>query len=85
VPRQSPPRRQFLFRLPDVGKPKAEVAAAFINSRVKGCTVTPHFGAIQDKSLGFYEQFPLIICGLDSIKARRWMNSMVVSATNSRQ
>lgn len=129
--------RQFLFRLPDVGKPKAEVAAAFINKRVKGCTVTPHFGAVQDKPSDFYEranhhptvlsshssrpygslrticlicialpsgllggvthrcwapnhwndlffffslaaEFPLIICGLDSVKARRWMNSLVV-------
>ena len=27
----------------------------------------------------FYMQFPIIICGLDSIDARRWMNAKVIS------
>jgi len=70
--------RQFLFRKTDVGKPKAEVAARFINERVPGCNVTAHFCKIEDKPLEFYESFNLIICGLDSIDARRYMNSVLV-------
>uniref|UniRef100_A0A3B5RAI1 NEDD8-activating enzyme E1 catalytic subunit n=1 Tax=Xiphophorus maculatus TaxID=8083 RepID=A0A3B5RAI1_XIPMA len=53
--------RQFLFRSKDVGRPKADVAADFINSRIPGC------------------QFHIIVCGLDSIVARRWMNGMLLS------
>uniref|UniRef100_A0A3P8Q8H2 NEDD8-activating enzyme E1 catalytic subunit n=1 Tax=Astatotilapia calliptera TaxID=8154 RepID=A0A3P8Q8H2_ASTCA len=47
--------RQFLFRAKDVGRPKADVAADFIN------------------------KFHIIVCGLDSIVARRWMNGMLLS------
>uniref|UniRef100_A0A3P9MC28 NEDD8-activating enzyme E1 catalytic subunit n=1 Tax=Oryzias latipes TaxID=8090 RepID=A0A3P9MC28_ORYLA len=71
--------RQFLFRPNDVGRPKAEVAAEFINSRIPGCKVLPHFKKIQDFDDSFYRQFHIIVCGLDSIIARRWMNGMLIS------
>jgi ubiquitin-activating enzyme E1 C len=45
--------------------------------RVPGITVTAHYCKIQDFNEDFYRQFALIICGLDSIDARRWMNAMV--------
>ncbi|XP_075955561.1 NEDD8-activating enzyme E1 catalytic subunit-like isoform X2 [Anarhichas minor] len=105
--------RQFLFRPKDVGRPKAEVAANFINSRIPGCKVVPyplqqqflqlkgfslqckkkyldrdlfsslitrsHFKKIQHFDESFYRQFHIIVCGLDSIIARRWMNGMLIS------
>lgn len=70
--------RQFLFRHKDVGRPKAIAAAEFIMRRVPGCNVTPYFGKIQDKDDEYYMQFNLVICGLDSIEARRWINAKLV-------
>jgi len=71
--------RQFLFRPKDVGKSKAIVAAEFIMKRVPGVKVTPYFGKIQDKDDDYYMQFNLVICGLDSVEARRWMNATLVN------
>ncbi|KAL3150767.1 hypothetical protein ABBQ32_000541 [Trebouxia sp. C0010 RCD-2024] len=71
--------RQFLFRLKDVGKPKAEVAAERIRSRVAGVQVTPHFCRIEEKPIEFYEEFHVIILGLDSLEARRYMNQVACS------
>lgn len=70
--------RQFLFREADIGKPKAEVAAAFVMRRVKGVTITPHYNAIQDKGEEFYMRFNMVVCGLDSVEARRWINATLV-------
>ncbi|KAJ2479813.1 NEDD8 activating enzyme, partial [Coemansia sp. RSA 2052] len=69
--------RQFLFRKDDVGKPKAEVAAAFIKRRSPHVSITPHFKRIQEMPEDFYLGFTLIICGLDSIEARRWINALI--------
>ncbi|KAK9248324.1 hypothetical protein V1506DRAFT_529624 [Lipomyces tetrasporus] len=71
--------RQFLFRQSDVGKSKAIVAAEFIMKRVKGVTITPYFGKIQDKDEDYYSQFGIVICGLDSVEARRWINATLVN------
>ena len=57
----------------------AEVAAEFIMKRVEGVKVTPHCCRIEEKPDSFYRQFQLIITGLDSVPARRWMNAMVFS------
>lgn len=71
--------RQFLFRQKDIGKSKAVVAAEFINKRVKGCCVKPHYCKIQDFDEEFYRGFNFVVCGLDSVVARRWINGMLLS------
>jgi molybdopterin/thiamine biosynthesis adenylyltransferase len=38
-----------------------------------------HHCAIQDKDEDFYLQFQIVICGLDSVEARRWMNATLVN------
>ena len=71
--------RQFLFRAADVGKSKAECAAAFVMKRVPGVRITPYNGKIQDKGAEYYMQFSIIVCGLDAIEPRRWINNMLVN------
>lgn len=71
--------RQFLFRPKDVGKSKALVAAEKVNSRVQGVKVTPHHCRIEEKPAEWYKDFTVIVLGLDSIEARRHMNSVVCS------
>ncbi|XP_058082814.1 NEDD8-activating enzyme E1 catalytic subunit [Magnolia sinica] len=71
--------RQFLFRLQDVGKPKAEVAATCVMERVSGVNIVPHFCRIEDKDLEFYSDFNIIALGLDSIEARSYINAVACS------
>ncbi|CAI5485379.1 unnamed protein product, partial [Closterium sp. Naga37s-1] len=68
--------RQFLFSPADVGKPKAVVAAERVMSRVGGVQVTPHFCCIEDKPASFND-FNIIVLGLDSLEARSYINSLV--------
>lgn len=38
-----------------------------------------YYGKIQDKDDDYYMQFNLVICGLDSVEARRWINATLVN------
>ena len=71
--------RQFLFRQNDVGKAKAEVAAKFVMNRVKGCNVKWYKARIQEFDVDFYKTFKVVVCGLDNVEARRWLNALIVS------
>lgn len=66
----------FCFRLEDVGKPKAEVAAKRVMERVSGVEIVPHFSRIEDKEIEFYNNFNIIALGLDSVEARRYINGV---------
>jgi hypothetical protein len=45
---------------------------------------TPHCHLSQDKPLDFYEQFHVVVLGLDSLEARRYMNSVACSFLGGR-
>lgn len=49
-----------------------------MEKRVKGVKITPYNGKIQDKDEDYYMQFKMVICGLDSVEARRWINATLV-------
>lgn len=70
--------RQFLFRTKDIGRSKAEVAAEYIRRLVPDCSIIAHHSKIQDFDAKFYNTFNIVICGLDSVEARRWINSIMV-------
>lgn len=42
-----------------------------------------YFGKIQDKDDDYYMQFNLVICGLDSVEARRWINATLVNLVDA--
>ena len=63
----------------DVGKFKSDTAAKRVMQRVAGCEVTAHVGRIEERDNDFYEQFAVIILGLDSLEARRYMNHVACS------
>ncbi|XP_057475985.1 NEDD8-activating enzyme E1 catalytic subunit-like [Actinidia eriantha] len=44
--------------------------------RVAGVNIVPHFCRIEDKELDFYNDFSIIVLGLDSIEARSYINSV---------
>merc|ERR1711959_580847 len=53
--------RQFLFRKPDVGSAKADVAARFVMNRVPGVQINHTIGLIQDQPAEWYKTFQIII------------------------
>jgi len=70
--------RQFLFRDKDIGREKSIVAAEAVQNRIKGVKVIGHFGRIEQFPDSFYKGFDVVIGGLDSIKARLWINEKLV-------
>ena len=51
---------------------------------MRGVSITPYCGKIQDKDDDYYMQFDIVVCGLDSIEARRWINNQLCSMVDMR-
>lgn len=52
------------------------MAAKRVMERVAGVNIVPHFCRIEDKELEFYNDFSIIVLGLDSIEARSYINAV---------
>jgi ubiquitin-activating enzyme E1 C len=78
--------RQFLFRKQHLGQAKATIAAEMVQEIVNdsNIVVTPYYCRIQDKSPLFYQEFDIVISGLDSVEARRWINLVLVGLADDK-
>jgi adenylyltransferase/sulfurtransferase len=70
--------RQYLYFDEDVGKAKAVVAGQRLREMNPDVQVLALNCAIQDVRHTIYEEADLIIDGLDTFEARRWLNSLCV-------
>ena len=70
--------RQYLYNDDDVGKAKAVVAGQRLREMNPDVQVLALNSAIQDVRHSIYEESDLIIDGLDTFEARRWLNSLCV-------
>ncbi len=66
--------RQLLFRMEDIGKPKAEVAAKRVKELNPDVETEFHFTKIQQLPLSMYEACDVIIAALDNVQARFDLN-----------
>lgn len=83
--------RQFLFRDEDIGKPKAQVAADYIErwsklrrmrkTNVSDIKVVAYVQDLTNLPLDFFKQYQFIISGLDAIEPRRFVNEIVIQIT----
>ncbi|KAJ4487841.1 hypothetical protein J3R30DRAFT_3695502 [Lentinula aciculospora] len=59
------------------------IGLAFLLQIISSGEFLRYFGKIQDKDDDYYLQFNLVICGLDSVEARRWINATLVNLVDS--
>ncbi len=70
--------RQFLYSEDDVGKSKAIVAGQRLREMNPDVQVLALNSSIQEVHHSIYEEVDLIIDGLDTFEARRWLNSLCI-------
>ncbi|KAK7194816.1 ubiquitin activating enzyme [Novymonas esmeraldas] len=66
--------RQFLFTPADIGHAKSATAAAAVQARCPGVSVTAVVGRVEEQPDEFYRSFHAVLLAVDSIDARRWVN-----------
>jgi ubiquitin-activating enzyme E1 C len=66
--------RQLLFRMEDIGRPKAEIAAKRVKELNPSVEVEFFFKKIQDLPIDMYEKCDVIIAALDNVQARFDLN-----------
>jgi ubiquitin-like 1-activating enzyme E1 B len=74
--------RQFLFRKHHVGHSKASVAAAAVKQFRPDVTIVAHQANVKESKydIDFFQQFDLVLNGLDNLDARRHVNRMCLAA-----
>jgi molybdopterin/thiamine biosynthesis adenylyltransferase len=70
--------RQYLYSDDDVGQAKAIIAGQRLREMNPDVQVLALNSSIQDVRHSIYEEADLIIDGLDTFEARRWLNSLCV-------
>jgi molybdopterin/thiamine biosynthesis adenylyltransferase len=70
--------RQFLFSDEDVGKSKAVIAGQHLREMNPDVQVLALNSSIQEVRHSIYDEADLIIDGLDTFEARRWLNSLCI-------
>jgi len=70
--------RQLLFRKRDVRKYKSEVASKRLRRLNPDIDIVSLPMKLENVKRSYYEKADVIVAGLDSFDARRWLNSLVV-------
>ena len=70
--------RQILFREEDIGKPKVEAAKEFLKELNPEVKIDTYMKDMRSLDKEIYQNSTVIVEGLDTFEARRWLNSMCV-------
>ena len=69
--------RGCLFRKKDIGQSKAKIVAQYIMKRVSDCSVKWYKKKLQEFNTLFYSKFNAVICAIDAMEPRMWLNRML--------
>jgi len=70
--------RQMFFRHDHIGLFKAETAATVLQKTWPWLRIEYRNSPVEELAVSFFEQFTIVVCSVDSVKTRRWLNSLIV-------